>query len=407
MELAGLALATLVSLWLVARFPGGLSVQSWRNLRFAERASLARSLDRYGMLRPPLYPSLLWVACRAGLEPFVVTALLQAGALAGVAALARRRDAPRVPVAAATAYAVGHFCAVNLSQFTSEALVAAGLPALALLLARHRATGHARPLLAAGALAGLLGLARLFAAAVALPALAVAALLPGTGPPRRRLGLAAAASLIAFLPLAAWLGAAYAKTGYLTGADRTAGRVLPPEVAHWRELTGLDDHLLLTGRTLLVDFFSPDRYAALSVVTHPHRPSAPEWVALALLAWALLAGLHEARRARTSATGPALTADARTALSAPGAAASGLLVLYLAATLALWTLSNNDPIYTRFLFPAYGLAVSAAFAADAALARRGAPAWVRRPLQALLLVYVAAQLSRHLTAEPLPARYEF
>ena len=48
----------------------------------AQRGSLERSLERYGMLRPPLYPSLLWLAARARIHPCAVTALLHAATLA-------------------------------------------------------------------------------------------------------------------------------------------------------------------------------------------------------------------------------------------------------------------------------------------------------------------------------------
>lgn len=398
---AGLVAISVASLFLVHRSRDALSVQSLRNLRFAEGASLERSIERYGMLRPPLYPMLLWAAERARLSPFVVTALLHTGALAGIAALARRAS-PQMPLLVpAAVYALGHFCAVNEHQFTAEAAVAAGLPALALLLSRHRATGSAQPLLGAAALAAVLGLSRLFAAVVAVPALVAAALLPGHASWRRRTALATGAAAVAALPLGVWLVVAHARTGFLTGTDRTAARELPPDVAYWKDLTGVDDHLLIMGRTLLVDLFSPDRYGAHVVVTHPLRPRGLELLALVLLA-AAIAAAGFAGRARTH--GPPTDGRAPP-LSAPTAVVGALAALYLVLTIAVWTLANNDPIYTRFLFPAYGLLCVAAFGVDGALARRG-PAWTRLPGLALLCAYVVAQVGRHLYAVPLPTRHE-
>jgi hypothetical protein len=193
------------------------------------------------------------------------------------------------------------------------------------------------------------------------------------------------------------------QTGYLTGDDRTAERVLPESIAHWRELRGLDDQLRLTGRTLLVDFFSPDRYAALAVVTRPIRPSPLEWAAAVLAAWALIAGLPAAWR---SFAPRGLGAFSRAPLASPGLVAAGFVGLYLAATLALWTLSNNDPIHTRFLFPVYPLVLTTSFASYAGLRRQGASAWTLRPLEALLVLFLVAQLVRHVLSPVFPTRYE-
>jgi hypothetical protein len=402
-EWVGLLLIALISLFLIRRTPGELSVQSSRNLMFAHRASLEHSLEVYGRLRPPLYPCLLWVAQRAGFGPFAVTSLLHAATLIGLAVLALRAVPQVSPLVPAGAYALGHYCAVNLHQFTAEEVVAAGLPAMALLLWRHRTTGAAGPLMAAAAIGAVLGLSRLFAALVAPAAVALAALLATARPWRRRLALATASVLLAALPVGAWLAATYMKTGYLTGTDRIAPRVLPAQIAHWRELTGLDDHLVLTGRTLLVDFISPDRYAAQVVVTHPLRFSPFEAVALALLACALIGAAIDLVRSRA---GPAPPVEATSFLGSPTSVTGGLFLLYVALTIAVWTFANNDPIYTRFLFPVYGLACVAAFGVDAALVRCGSSRWGRLPRLALLAVYVVAQVSRHLFAAPLPPRFE-
>jgi hypothetical protein len=402
-ELAGLALAALGSLLLAQRFPGELSVQSWRNLRFAQRGSLERSLERYGMLRPPLYPSVLWLAARARIHPFAVTALLQAAALAGIAALTRRSAPGIPPLLPVGAYAVAHFTAVNLRQFTAEAVVAAALPPLALLLARHRATGATLPLLGAALLSAGLCLTRLFAASVALPSLALAALWPGHGTARRRVALAGAALVLATAPLTLWAYMARQETGYLTGDDRRAERVLPESIAHWRELRDLDDQLRLTGRTLLVDFFSPDRYAALAVVTRPIGPSPLEWAAVVLAACALIVGLHAVWRS-SAPRGPGGLPPAL--LASPALVAAGLVALHLAATVAVWAFANNDPIHTRFLFPAYPLVVATSFAAYAWLRRRGASSWALRSLEALFVLFLVAQLARHVLSPVFPARYE-
>ena len=78
---------------------------------------------------------------------------------------------------------------------------------------------------------------------------------------------------------------------------------------------------------------------------------------------------------------------------------------YFALTLAVWTVGNNDPIHTRFLFPAYPLLVVLAFHAYDAMKERAATWWERVPWQVLYAGFFAVQLARSWRAEPLPVRY--
>ena len=158
-------------------------------------------------------------------------------------------------------------------------------------------------------------------------------------------------------PIAAWMAVTHAQTGYWTGTDRARERDLPESVRHWAELTGLDDHVRLTAKTLWIDFLSPDVPAAVNVVTLPYRPSPVEWGLFALAVAAAATGVAAGRRAG----GVAAVAGADRGRG--GGACSSR------STIAVWTVGNNDPIHTRFLFPVYPLLCLLAFHAYEARAR--------------------------------------
>lgn len=83
---AALALASL----LLARQPGELSVQSWKNIHFARKPSFGAAFLGYPLVRPPFYPILLWSFARIGVTPGQVNGLLQAALILGLALFFRR-----------------------------------------------------------------------------------------------------------------------------------------------------------------------------------------------------------------------------------------------------------------------------------------------------------------------------
>ena len=190
--------------------------------------------------------------------------------------------------------------------------------------------------------------------------------------------------------MAWWMYFTWLQTGFWTGTDRGAPRHLPEAVQHWAELTGFGANLLLTARTLLVDFFSPSLYAAHSVVTHPYAPSWVEWAGLGLVAACLAAGGPAWWRLRRAPRGGAfLVAE--------------FLAAYLAVTIVVWTSGNNDPIYTRFLYPAYPLVFILAIQGYRAL--REEAAWRRVPFKALYVLFVVVHALRSWRGVSLPVRY--
>ena len=333
----------------------------------------------------------LWLARRAGLSAPAFQVLVFDAMLVGLALYGRRFLRGVHPGFLVLGFAVAHFNHANLYQRTAETLFAPLLLAFAVVLWRYEVSGEGAGWL--GTMASALCLTRHFGLYLAVPLAAVHVAARRATEPRRRLIHTALVLVLALAPIGYWMWITHEQTGLWTGADRTRPRDLPESVDHWKELTGVDDHLRLTATTLMVDFFSPRVYAALAVVTVPYRPSAVEW---ALVAIGLAAGVSAVRVGRRSRD-PSPPSPAR--MVAEVAAA------YLGLTILLWTVGNNDPIHTRFLFPVYPLLWVLLFHAYDAVKEGSAAWWERLPWQLLYAGFVVVQMMRSWRAEALPVRY--
>jgi hypothetical protein len=375
---------------LLARQAGEQSIQAQLNERFAERP-IAAAFEKYPRLRPPLYPLVLWSARRVGIDPAGVQSLTLGATLLALALYARRFfRGTATACALVLGYAAAHWSHVNVHQRTAEGLFALALLGFTVSLWRLAGTGGGAGWV--GASASALALLRYSGTYLAIPLAAAHTLLRGA-PLRRRLRDLALVLALSVPPIAYWMWITHAQTGFWTGTDRARERDLPEAVRHWAELTGIDDHVRLTAKTLWIDFLSPDVPAAVNVVTLPYRPSPVEW---GLFALAL------------AAAGTALAAGSRAGWRMEESPARGMAEVagvFLALTLAVWTVGNNDPIHTRFLFPVYPLLCLLAFHAYEAV-RGWTPAWwARAPWIALYAGVVAVQALRSWRADPLPVRF--
>ncbi len=387
------ALAIAAAHLLYMRQGGDLTIQSQLNERFAERP-LEAAFEKYPRLRPPLYPMALWAARRVGLDAPAFQVLVFDAMLAGLALYGRRFLRGVHPGFLVLGFAVAHFNHANLYQRTAETLFAPLLLAFAVVLWRYHVSGRGAGWL--GTLASALCLTRHFGLYLAVPLAAAHVVARRATEPRRRLIHVPLVLVLALAPIGYWMWITHEQTGEWTGADRTRPRDLPESVDHWKDLTGVDDHVRLTAKTLLVDFFSPRVYAALAVVTLPYRPSAVEW---ALVAIGLAAGVSAFRAGRRSGW----RSDASPA--SPARMVAEVAAAYLGLTIVLWTVGNNDPIHTRFLFPVYPLLWVLLFHAYDAVKGWSAAWWERLPWQLMYVGVVAVQVTRSWRAEALPVRY--
>ena len=397
--LAALAAAVLVLLvdFFYWRQSAELSIQSELNLRFAGRASLVSALERYPKLRPPLYPVLLWLAEATGLSALRVNELIFLATLPLLYVLARRSLGRVNPLHPVLLYAVANFNYVNLHQVTAEGLFV--LLSLLLVLGlgsiAREDEGWLPLAVVTLATAGLC-LTRYFAVYFAVPLVALNVLWRAPGPWLRKARDAAASLALALAPLLVWMWAARRETGFWTGVDRVAPRTFPEGAAHWAGLTTAEANFRLWLKTLLVDFFSPSVYAAHSVVTRPHTPSAVEWTLVALSAAALLIAVAAWRR-----RGAQRSSEERPERSLVAQA----FLLYNAATLLTWSFANNDPIYTRFLYPSYVFLILLGFYAYADVRRWTASPWGPLAFRLLYVSLLVVHCVRNAQAVALPVRY--
>ena len=378
-----------------ARRSGEQSVQSLKNLNFVKRADrlgLARALDMHPKVRPPLYPILLWACSRLGLPPRRVNEALFGSILLMLAVWARSRLGAGAAAYLLALYTVAAFNYVNMYQTTAEVLFAALSMAILLLLEAHGRSRTWGSLFAVAAASSALCVTRYFGLFFVPPLIAAHLLLAGTDRPRRRLAQLAAFTAVSLAPAALWMRGSVAETGYLSGADRFAPRELPGQVEHWRQLTGVAANLTLWTKTIFVDFFSLHRYAALSVVTRPYRASAIECaVAAVTVAGAALAVAVSLRAWRGDGLGQRASLPLQ------------FFTAYTLVTLVLWSVGNNDPLNTRFLYPSYVFLLVVAFQGYELLKRR-APSWQGLPLRAAYVALLLVHVWRDFEAVALPYR---
>ena len=141
------------------------------------------------------------------------------------------------------------------------------------------------------------------------------------------------------------------------------------------------------------------------MVNAPYAPSALELALLALAVAAVAAWLPQRRPRRRSESGAAIQAGRSPPHPHPEQILLPLCLLaaYVVLLIAVWTVGNNDPIYTRFLYPAYPLLVLLAFAAYARV-RESGPAWGVVAWRALFAALLVVHALRDYQAVALPLR---
>jgi len=373
--------AAAAALCLLGLARGGpeLLPQGIHNQAIAMSPDLAAAAADLNRVWPPLYPLLLWTAHRAGFAPRATNGLLFLASL-GLLGAALRRVAPRGAPWMLALFALGSFQVGNLRHLVSEVLLTPLAVAVLLLLAGYRARPSGGRLAALAAVSALACLTRYFALFWLVPVVALeVARTPRDGRRRAlRTGLLLAGAL---LPLGLWMLDARARTGYLTGMDRFAPRGLSAQTSLGGNVEGL-------ARTLGQDLIVPWRGAAATRLAASPLRRAGE-VAFGAVALAALAGVALASRRAGRATG-----------GAPGATpgpVGWLAGSYLVALLALWTVGNNDPIHSRFVYPVYPFLLLG-FAAAAERARApAAPPWG----PAAATIASAALAAAHLAAAAL------
>lgn len=381
----GAAIAVLV--WRLAQIPiQAQSMMADDNMIFAARDSLSEALALHRKYWTPLYPTVLWLARRAGAGVGELNVALFLATLAGMGLLARAAAPDARAEWPVFLGACAYFNYVQFEQAESECLfIPLGVFLAAALVAHHRRPGW--PSLAAlGVLCGALSATRYFGIFWGIPLVGLHLLAIH----RREAWRALAGKIAAFIALAAappasWMWRAWQTTGYLSGMNRFRGRDFSMGAKEFAPYQGSWVNAWLVVKGTFVDFFSPDRHAAAGVMMHAYQPTIREWICLGLLlVCAAQAVFLLARRP-----------PGRIPWNAPAAIVLQFYAWHAALLAILWKLGNNDPMHSRFLVPGYPFLTLCAFALYQALQRR-----VRHPaallaFHALVAMFLVASFDRH------------
>jgi len=146
----------------------------------------------------------------------------------------------------------------------------------------------------------------------------------------------------------------YAVTGHLTGMDRVGIKLqlhkpYIVDISRFPGFTDLKHNLLFTLKTIFIDFCSPFKVAIHTVVNYAYSLSVQEYIIFFLITCMLLSVFLFRKK---TAVGHDMAKNKH-----PYGALTNLLfqlfIIYIFVTIFLWTIGNNDPIYTRFLYPSY------------------------------------------------------
>jgi hypothetical protein len=370
-------------------------------LTVQSKAMLARSINLEQAVRPgvwpPGYPLVLLLGRSAGLPPKTTNLLLFFASCLLFGLLFKQifpESRSPWPLVLFAACAFNYY---NLAQFTSEILVvplALCTSFLLLLYLRDRTF----PL--------LVGLSLCCAAAFVSRYHALAWLLPLVGghlffPLRkinpRSLVHMAVFALIALVPIGFVMRANYRTNRHLTGMPRWhyETRRLPDKLGYYEESTRPQDNIRLIAQTLFVDFLSSRTVATHEVNASVYQPSGLEWGIALILAMAAGIAAFYFFRGHCRLKHPPGQGRKVTKNKEPGAFLPALFFAgYILITFILWSVGNNDPIYTRFLYPSYPFLILWGFAGYFFVKKESSSALASLPFLLSYLAIVAINLCK-------------
>jgi hypothetical protein len=305
---------------------------------------------------PPGYPLTLWLGRQAGIPPATTNRLFFVAALLVGGLLYRRLFPKGNPLWFILLLAGCAFHYYNLAQFTAEALV---IPLS--LGAFWSLTGYIKKrtfssLSGLSVCCSVIFISRYHALAWLLPIVGAHLFFVLKNIRRQAWSHLTAFVLIALVPVGLVMRENERVTHHLTGMRRFDREIrkLPSELEYFRGSIGFDDNVRLTAKTVYVDFLSLKHLATHEVNRSPYRVPWPEWGILAALAAVLGTAAYAVGWERLS--GKHLTSVLRREFqetATPAFLAGEFFSGYILITIVLWSVGNNDPIYSRFLYPSY------------------------------------------------------
>ena len=370
-------------------------------LSIQSRTMLARSETYEKAVQPgiwpPGYPLVLLLGRTAGLPPRTTNLLLFYASLLLLGILSRQLFAESRPVWAVLLYATCAFNYYNLSQFTSEALVVPLSLAAASLLLLYLKKKTFPVLLGLSACCAAVFVSRYHALAWLLPLFVGHLLFPLKRIGRRSIGHLAVFGLIALVPIGLVMRDNYKTNRHLTGMARFGydARKLPGGLQYYRQSTGPEDNIRLIAQTLFVDFLSPRTLATHEVNQSTYRLSWLEWGIVLMLAWVAVVVAHYFSRGRGRLKNAPAPEKQELRSGFPMALLPAeFFVGYVVITIILWSVGNNDPIYTRFLYPSYPFLILWGFAGYSSVKKRTSSNMALLPFVLLYLSTILINLHK-------------
>lgn len=348
------ALGIVVPFFMMDLYEPVRTFQGVANLNAMRSQDLISAIAQYPKTWPPLYPLVLWCVHALGdVSAHLVNVALWSASLLLVLLFCRQYISRKYCLIPVLILAINNAIYYNAGYQSSEFLMIALALLLLLQLAKHLERPAITGAIGLGLLTGAIGLTRYFGLLWLFPTTAVCLLLVQASNLDKCKHLIAYGAA-AFLSFAPWVLYVRMSTGYLTGMDRTGEREIPAGVGSFTDAIAFSDNVTRTLETMTYDLFLPQFVATPMLLLF----SEPGFFGLAMGALVLFVLLCIVVQGGKLLFG----------LWAPTAAQPGHLpalfaASYIVVLIGVWTMGNNDPIFSRFVFPAYPFLVLSACAA--------------------------------------------
>ena len=330
-----------------------LSPQSLKMIKSGMQPTLLQAITTTTVW-PPGYPAVLFFGHQLHIPfPWINLALLYTTFI--ITFLFLRRF---LTILWATAGVLGltlfSFHYYNYAQFTSEALIIPLSLLILLLLIIYKEHHSWQSLWGMSLIAALAFVSRYHILAWMLPVVSLVLLLDRRFPVKKRLHHGGVFLGVSIIPVGLYMLINRIRTGYFTGMPRLGGyAVRPPlpdegEASYFASQVSFTDNIRLTFKTYFLDFFSQSTLATHHANRLPYQFSALEIITFGLFLITMSLAIHFFFRRRSERHSSHAYEDNHVIPILILAVSSYILI-----TIAIWTTGNNDPIYTRFLYPSY------------------------------------------------------
>ncbi len=208
---------------------------------------------------------------------------------------------------------------------------------------------------------------------------------------RARLKHVAAYLSVFSLILSPWILYLKISTGFFSGFDRTSPRELPASIAHWNELTDFVSNVLFLFKTIFFDFFSSHSFASHYVVERkiPLKEYIIFIFVFMLMIMITLTVIHVCMKRPHS-----IKHIADKIFFSQRALPFQFAAFYIISIVVVWTFTNNDPLYTRFMYPSYIFIILSMFSLYSWMKDQQASIWYKIPFHLIFLVFVSMNLHK-------------